>query len=195
MAINAALNFFVRNVFHHGSCHIFFSQIKEARSRNNLWLQTMYGNKRLVKWSSRWVLHWLVIPDRANLLAERAIWITAESVICRGISWPSPHRSTSCFSWLSAHFCLYNTNCVWRCSSSYYTAAFRNCGPLLPISRYNLVMLASSAVQQSGCSNQRPPFNHMFIFRKIFLVYFTRFCTGTNVLVFILPSLRFSRKY
>lgn len=40
-----------------GSYHIFFSQIKEVRSRNNLWLQTMYGNKRLVKWSSRWVIH------------------------------------------------------------------------------------------------------------------------------------------
>lgn len=135
-----------------GSYHIFFSQIKEARSRNNLWLQTMHGNKRLVKWSSRWVIHWLVIPDRANLLAERAIWITAESVICRGISWPSPHRSTSCFSWLSAHFCLYNTNCVWRCSSSYYTAAFRNCGPLQPISRscWHLQLSNSQAVPTKG---------------------------------------------
>lgn len=34
-----------------------------------------------------------------------------------------PPLSTSCFSWLSARFCLYNTSCVWRHSSSHYTAA------------------------------------------------------------------------
>lgn len=73
-----------------GSYHIFFSQIKEVRSRNNLWLQTMYGNKRLVKWSSRWVIHcdWWSLTEQTWW--QRRPSELQQSRSYAGISWPSP---------------------------------------------------------------------------------------------------------
>ena len=98
-----------------------------------IWLKTMKWNNRMpekskTKTSMLDELWWSLGGSGGRW----GLWITPITGHMQGISdqrgcwcwsWPSPTISTSCFSWLSARFCLYNTSCVWRHSSSYYTAS------------------------------------------------------------------------
>lgn len=114
--------------------HILFFQIKGGQlNGTNVLLQTMRWNNRMVRCPRGWArvmsYDWWYLTQ-ATPVAEEALPITSnrrpyagDQRDCCGRPSPTIYLSTSCFSWLSARFCLYNTSCVWRHSSSYYTAA------------------------------------------------------------------------
>lgn len=111
--------------------HISFSQMRGQLNGTNLWWRMMRLNNNLGSsiWNKDEHIQWIMTDDlwQSDSGGRRGLWITSIAGHMQGITGTAvadpPPLSTSCFSCLSARFCLYNTSCVWRHSSLYYTAA------------------------------------------------------------------------